>query len=70
MTSGDTIPQHERTTLRDARASDADGLARVHLLSSDEAYAPLAKDWPAPDHRPWGPGFLAGLGAALDQSVG
>lgn len=49
MTSGDAIPQHEGITWRDARVSDADGLTRVHLLSSNEAYAPLAKEWPAAD---------------------
>lgn len=30
----------------------------------------IIEDWPTPDHRAWGPGFLAGLGAVLDQAVG
>jgi GNAT superfamily N-acetyltransferase len=36
-------------TIREARASDAEAIARAHLKSSDEAYAPLAKEWRGPD---------------------
>jgi ribosomal protein S18 acetylase RimI-like enzyme len=35
--------------IREARVSDAEAIARVHIESSQEAYAPLARDWPAPD---------------------
>ncbi len=35
--------------IRAARASDAEAIAHVHLVSSGEAYAPLVKQWPAPD---------------------
>lgn len=36
-------------SIRDARLSDAAAIARVHIESSRDAYAPLAKDWPSPD---------------------
>jgi GNAT superfamily N-acetyltransferase len=35
--------------IREARASDAEAIARTHIASSQDAYAPLAKNWPAPD---------------------
>ncbi len=36
--------------VRTATPSDADAIARVHSASADEAYAPLAAQWPA---TPW-----------------
>jgi L-amino acid N-acyltransferase YncA len=38
-----------RASIREARLSDVRAIARVHIESSQEAYAPLAKQWPAPD---------------------
>jgi hypothetical protein len=35
--------------IREARVSDAASIARVHIESTEDAYAPLAKVWPAPD---------------------
>ena len=35
--------------IREARAPDAEAIARVHVESSQDAYAPLARDWPTPD---------------------
>jgi ribosomal protein S18 acetylase RimI-like enzyme len=37
----------DATVVREARYSDAEDIARVHIASSDDSYAPLAKDWPA-----------------------
>jgi len=34
--------------LREATASDAAGIASVHAISSEDAYAPLAGEWSAP----------------------
>jgi Ser/Thr protein kinase RdoA (MazF antagonist) len=28
----------------------------------------IVDDWPAPNHRSWGPGFLSGLGVALEET--
>lgn len=39
----------QHATIREARASDAEAIARVHLKSSQDAYAPLAKDWQGPN---------------------
>jgi hypothetical protein len=39
----------DRAIIRQARQSDAEGVARVHLASSEESYAPLAREWPAQD---------------------
>lgn len=36
-------------SIREARRSDAGAIARVHIESSEDAYAPLAKEWPSPD---------------------
>ena len=36
-------------TIRDATVEDAEAIARVHVESSEEAYAPLARDWTTPD---------------------
>jgi ribosomal protein S18 acetylase RimI-like enzyme len=36
-------------TIRPAVLDDAEQIARVHIASSDEAYAPLAGDWPIAD---------------------
>jgi ribosomal protein S18 acetylase RimI-like enzyme len=41
-TQGDSL-------VRPARESDAESIARVHIESTREAYAPLAKVWPEPD---------------------
>ncbi len=38
-----------RAVVRHARASDAEGIARVHAASADDSLAPLARDWPALD---------------------
>jgi ribosomal protein S18 acetylase RimI-like enzyme len=35
--------------VRPARPSDAESVARVHIESTRDAYAPLAKIWPEPD---------------------
>lgn len=35
--------------IRRARPEDAAAIAAVHLQSSDDAYAPLARDWPRAD---------------------
>jgi GNAT superfamily N-acetyltransferase len=35
--------------IREATMPDADAIARVHIDSSQEAYAPLAQEWPAAD---------------------
>ena len=35
--------------VRKARPGDAGAIAAVHIESSQDAYAPLAKEWPAPD---------------------
>ena len=37
------------TVVRRARESDVDAIVRVHIDSTQEAYAPLAKSWPEPD---------------------
>jgi ribosomal protein S18 acetylase RimI-like enzyme len=39
----------ERTVIRQARQSDVEGIARVHIASADESLAPLAPEWPASD---------------------
>jgi ribosomal protein S18 acetylase RimI-like enzyme len=46
--NSETLRQ-SRALIREARASDAAAIAHVHIESSQDAYAPLAKDWPAPD---------------------
>src|SRR6185503_6811117 len=35
--------------VRKARPGDAGAIAAVHIESSQDAYAPPAKEWPAPD---------------------
>lgn len=35
--------------IRHARRSDAEGIARVHIASANESFAPLVRAWPAPD---------------------
>jgi len=35
--------------IREARPSDVDAIVRVHIESTEDAYAPLARVWPAPD---------------------
>lgn len=37
------------THVREANVSDAAAIARVHVASSEDAYAPLAKEWNAPE---------------------
>lgn len=39
----------DRAVIRRARQSDAEGIARVHIASADEALAPLAREWPVSD---------------------
>jgi ribosomal protein S18 acetylase RimI-like enzyme len=41
--------QPEPAVIREARVSDAEAIARVHVESSQDAYAPLARDWPTSD---------------------
>lgn len=41
--------QTQQALIRRARASDADAIAHVHVESSQDAYAPLATEWPTPD---------------------
>jgi ribosomal protein S18 acetylase RimI-like enzyme len=36
----------DRAIIRQARQSDAEGIARVHIASADESLAPLAREWP------------------------
>lgn len=36
-------------TIRRAQVSDSRAVASVHIESSEQAYAPLAQTWPAPD---------------------
>jgi ribosomal protein S18 acetylase RimI-like enzyme len=36
-------------TVRSARSSDVDAIVAIHVESTNEAYAPLAKTWPAAD---------------------
>jgi L-amino acid N-acyltransferase YncA len=53
------------TSIRPATVADAPAIARVHVESSEDAYAPLAKDWPAPDREAkarWWAQLLAGAG--------
>ena len=45
-----TLRTNAPVDVRDATAADADAIARVHLASSEDAYAPLAIHWPTPDH--------------------
>jgi ribosomal protein S18 acetylase RimI-like enzyme len=35
--------------IRAARLSDVDAIVRVHIESTQDAYAPLARTWPGPD---------------------
>jgi hypothetical protein len=35
--------------IRRARQSDAEGIARVHVASSVDSLAPLAREWPVPN---------------------
>jgi ribosomal protein S18 acetylase RimI-like enzyme len=35
--------------IREARTFDIDAIVRVHIESTQDAYAPLARTWPAPD---------------------
>jgi GNAT superfamily N-acetyltransferase len=51
--------------IREAHPPDAEAIARVHLASSAEAYAPLARAWPAPDL----PARIAGWVRSLEASV-
>lgn len=39
----------QHATIREARASDAEAIARVHLKSSEDAYGQLAKEWRGPN---------------------
>ena len=39
----------ERAVIRYARQSDTEGIARVHIASSEDSLAPLAREWPASD---------------------
>jgi ribosomal protein S18 acetylase RimI-like enzyme len=41
--------QAQQALIRDARVSDAESITRVHVESSQDAYAPLAREWPKPD---------------------
>ena len=41
--------QAQQALIREARASDAEAITRVHVESSQDAYAPLAREWPTPD---------------------
>lgn len=46
-------------------------LAQVEPLIASRMLTTLrwiVDDWPRPDHRAWGPGFLSGLGEVLDQA--
>jgi ribosomal protein S18 acetylase RimI-like enzyme len=40
---------HDDGLVRPAGRADAEGVARVHIESTRDAYAPLAKVWPEPD---------------------
>lgn len=39
----------DRAVIRHARQFDAASIARVHIASSDDSLAPLAREWPASD---------------------
>ena len=39
----------EAAVVREARHSDAAGIAHVNIASAEDSYAPLARDWPAQD---------------------
>ena len=39
----------DRAVIRQARQSDAEGIARVHIASANDSLAPLAREWPASD---------------------
>ena len=39
----------EQILIREARVSDAEAIAHVHIESRQDAYAPLARNWPTPD---------------------
>jgi ribosomal protein S18 acetylase RimI-like enzyme len=41
--------RQDDSLVRPARESDAEDVARVHIDSTRDAYAPLAKVWPEPD---------------------
>lgn len=41
--------QGQQLLIREALVSDAEAIARVHVESSQDAYAPVARDWPTPD---------------------
>src|SRR5256885_16917534 len=41
--------QAQQALIREARGSDAESITRVHLESSQDAYAPLAPEVPKPD---------------------
>jgi ribosomal protein S18 acetylase RimI-like enzyme len=43
------MTSNDATIVRPARESDAEAIARVHIDSTREAYAPLAKSWPEPN---------------------
>jgi Ser/Thr protein kinase RdoA (MazF antagonist) len=48
-------------------------LAQIEPLMAEGMLTTLqwiVDDWPRPDHRAWGPGFLSGLGAALAETLG
>jgi GNAT superfamily N-acetyltransferase len=57
--------QAQQALIREARASDAAAIAHVHIESSEDAYAPLFQEWPAPDV----PARIARWASSLEASV-
>ncbi|MEZ4449683.1 MAG: GNAT family N-acetyltransferase [Nannocystaceae bacterium] len=58
----------EDLPLRDAREADAPAIARVHVTSQDDAYAPLAAVWPTPDLDDRAARWARWLGASRDPA--
>jgi GNAT superfamily N-acetyltransferase len=62
----DRSMQPEKAFIRDAGAFDAEAIAHVHIESSQDSYAPLAREWPTPDVRD----RIARWARSLEVSVG
>jgi ribosomal protein S18 acetylase RimI-like enzyme len=58
----------DATIVRKAWPSDAEGIARVHITSSEDSYAPLARDWPAQDLSARTRNWAVSLRASLEDA--
>jgi GNAT superfamily N-acetyltransferase len=56
----------QQALIREASTFDAEGIAHVHIESSRDSYAPLAREWPTPDV----PDRIARWGRSLEASAG